>query len=58
VQVQVIGQSSGAVLTDGEGFYELDVEVSRSKPAYTIRFVREGYREKRSVIETQEMTGS
>jgi len=57
VQVQVIGQSSGAVLTDGEGFYELDVEVSRSKPAYTLRFVRDGYREKRPVIKTQEMAG-
>ena len=54
VQVAAIGQSSGAVYTDGEGFYELALEVSRSKPNYTLQFVREGYREKRSVIQVQE----
>ncbi len=58
VQVLAIGQSDRAVFTDGEGFYELDLEVSGSKPAYTLRFVREAYREKRSVLETQNIVRS
>ena len=58
VQVLAIGQSDAAVYTDGEGFYELDLEVSGNKPAYTLRFVREGYREKRSVLETQNIVRS
>jgi hypothetical protein len=58
VEVQAVGQSDGAVHTNGDGFYELTLEVSRSKPAYTLQFVREGYREKRSVLELQEMEKS
>jgi protocatechuate 3,4-dioxygenase beta subunit len=55
VEVFAIGQSGEAAYTDAQGFYELALKVSNSKPAYTLRFVREGYREKRSVVEPQEM---
>jgi len=55
VDVRAIGQSDGAGFTDREGFYELALEVSKSKPAYTLQFVRDGYRKKRSVFELQEM---
>ena len=55
VEVQAVGQADGVVYTNREGFYELALKVSRSKPAYTLQFVREGYRESRSVLEVQEM---
>jgi protocatechuate 3,4-dioxygenase beta subunit len=57
VQVSVVGQSDRSVNTDMDGFYELELKVSASKPAYSIRFVREGFREARSQLLAKEITG-
>lgn len=58
VQVMAMGQSDGAVYTNADGFYEYALELSKSKPAYSLQFVREGYREKRSILEMQEMVSA
>jgi hypothetical protein len=54
VSVQVIGQAGGAVQTNGDGYYQLDMKFSESRSRYTLSFVREGFREKRSVIELEQ----
>jgi hypothetical protein len=55
VEVAAVGQSSGAVHTDENGSYELELQVSGGKPNYTLRFARDGYREKRSVLTSDEL---
>jgi protocatechuate 3,4-dioxygenase beta subunit len=55
VEVLAIGQSGETAYTDQDGSYEFVLKVRRNKPNYTLQFVRDGYREKRSVLEVPEM---
>jgi 5-hydroxyisourate hydrolase-like protein (transthyretin family) len=54
VEVQVVGQPVEAAPTDSNGRYELELEVVGGKRAYTLRFVREGYRESRMPVDSLE----
>lgn len=55
VEVATVGQPSDAVYTDEAGSYEIELQISAGKPSYTLRFVRDGYREKRSVLTADEL---
>lgn len=56
-EVVAVGQPSGAVLTDENGFYETTLEMTAGKSNYTLRFTREGYRERRSVLTVDDQAG-
>jgi hypothetical protein len=55
VEVVAVGQPSGAVYTDESGSYELDLQITAGKPGYTLRFARDGYREKRSALTADDL---
>ena len=57
VEVVAVGQSSGAAYTDEAGSYEIELQISADKPSYTLRFARDGYREKRSVLTADALAG-
>jgi len=55
VEVIAVGQPSGAAYTDKDGSYEIELEISAGKPAYTLRFARDGYREQRKVLTADDL---
>jgi protocatechuate 3,4-dioxygenase beta subunit len=55
VEVVAVGQPSGAVYTEEDGSYEIEVQISAAKPSYTLRFARDGYREERSVLMAEDL---
>lgn len=56
-EVTAVGQPSGAAVTDEDGSYEFTLQIEASKRGYTLRFTREGYREKRSVVTADDLAG-
>jgi protocatechuate 3,4-dioxygenase beta subunit len=57
VKVVPIGQAGQGIYTDNVGNYGFSLAVRGSKKNYTIRFIREGYREKRLTLRDSDVYG-
>jgi hypothetical protein len=56
-EITAVGQPAGAASTDEDGAYELTLQVEAGKRGYTLRFQRDGYRERRSVLTADDLAG-
>lgn len=55
VEVVAVGQPTEAVLTGEDGNFEMALQITAGKPGYTLRFLREGYRENRAILTADDL---